>query len=88
MVCNLTTHHMQWFAILREADHQTTFSSARIFVLFKHPTRQQGFFYFSHSQVVILSFLVTMSRKVVPTLSDLVLYPDYIKHFLASYENL
>jgi hypothetical protein len=88
MVFNLTTHHMQRFAILREADHQTTFSSARIFVLFKHPTRQQGFFYFSHSQVVILSLLVTMSRKVVSTLSDLALYPDYIKHFLASYEKL
>jgi hypothetical protein len=35
-----------------------------------------------------LSFLVTMSRKVVSTFSDLVLYPDYIKHCLASYENL
>src|SRR5882672_11309246 len=54
-VCNLATHHMQRFAALREADHQITFSSARIFVLFKHPPRQQGFFYFSHSQVVILS---------------------------------
>ena len=88
MVVDLTTHHMQRFATLRETDHQTTFSSARIFILFKHPTRQQGFFYFSYSQVVVLPFLVTMSRKIVSTLSDFVLYPDYIKHCLASYENL
>jgi hypothetical protein len=87
MVFNLTAYHMQRFSMLREADHQTTSPSSRIFVLFKHPTRQQGFFYFSHGQVVILSFLVTMPRKVVPTLSDVILYPDYIKH-LAFYANL
>ena len=65
----------------RETCYQATFPSARVFVLLKNSSRQQSFFYFGNGQVVILSFLIAMSRKVVITSFDFAFYPDYIKHF-------
>ena len=72
---------MQRLALCRETCYQATFPSARVFVLLKNSSRQQSFFYFSNGQVVVLSFLIAMSRKVVITIFDFAFYPDYIKHF-------
>ena len=72
---------MQRFALCRETCYQATFPSTRVFVLLKNSSRQQSFFYFSNGQVVVLSFLIAMSRKVVITIFDFAFYPDYIKHF-------
>ena len=65
----------------RKTGYQATFPSARVFVLLKNSSRQQSFFYFSNGQVVILPFLIAMSRKVVLANFDFAFYPDYIKHF-------
>ncbi len=65
----------------RKTCYQATFPSACIFVLLKNSSCQQSFFYFSNSQVVILPFLIAMSRKIVLTNFDFTFYPGYIKHF-------